>query len=148
MPIRGLPPTMERPTRYAAVNADARKGMSIGVEQSFGAPRSRGKIRTFLHFEAVLNVSCKGRRGPREKRHYFPWEEVPQGFALPRMEPIRPRPNPVSLAREWQLSMREHSESRSELARRLDVSRGRVTQVLGILDLAPDVLDLLEAKLE
>ncbi len=42
--------------------------------------------------------------------------------------------------------MDERGESRAELARRLGVSRARVTQVLGVLDLAPEALDLLEQQ--
>ena len=40
--------------------------------------------------------------------------------------------------------MEERGESRAELARRLGISRARVSQVLGVLDLAPDVLEPLE----
>ncbi|MGE5596375.1 MAG: hypothetical protein ACM3S1_10135 [Hyphomicrobiales bacterium] len=42
--------------------------------------------------------------------------------------------------------MEERGESRAELARRLGVSRARISQVLGILDLAPDVLEMLEQQ--
>ncbi len=45
--------------------------------------------------------------------------------------------NPVRLARDWQASMREHGESRADLARRLGVPRARVTHVLGTLGLGP-----------
>jgi ParB-like chromosome segregation protein Spo0J len=50
------------------------------------------------------------------------------------------RRNPVHLAREWRAVMDAHGESRADLARRLGVSRARVTQVLQILDLDPLVL--------
>lgn len=40
--------------------------------------------------------------------------------------------------------MEERGESRADLARRLGVSRARVTQVLSVLDLAPEALELLE----
>jgi hypothetical protein len=49
--------------------------------------------------------------------------------------------NPVILAQEWQqaLGNRDHS-SQADFARRQGVSRARVTQVLQLLNLAPDVL--------
>lgn len=54
--------------------------------------------------------------------------------------------NPIALAREWQgMLATGECASRAELARRLGVSRPRVTQVLGLLDLAPDVLEALAA---
>ncbi len=42
--------------------------------------------------------------------------------------------------------MEEFGESRADLARRLGVSRARVTQVLSVLDLAPEALELLEPQ--
>lgn len=42
--------------------------------------------------------------------------------------------------------MEERGESRTDLAHRLGISRARVTQVLGVLDLAPEVLELLEQR--
>jgi ParB-like chromosome segregation protein Spo0J len=42
--------------------------------------------------------------------------------------------------------MDERGESRTDLARRLGVSRARVTQVLSVLDLAPEALELLEQE--
>ncbi|MCL4544998.1 MAG: hypothetical protein M1118_10450, partial [Chloroflexi bacterium] len=50
--------------------------------------------------------------------------------------------NPIALAQEWQgmLSARECA-SQADLARQLGVSRARVTQVLGLLELAPEVLE-------
>lgn len=56
----------------------------------------------------------------------------------------RTRQNPVQLARKWRLSIDKRGESRSEFARRLGVSRARVTQVLKILDLDPALLTYLE----
>ena len=55
-----------------------------------------------------------------------------------------PRANPVRLAGEWKRAMEERGESRADLARRLGISRARVTQVLSVLDLSPEALDLLE----
>jgi len=42
--------------------------------------------------------------------------------------------------------MNERGESRADLARRLGVSRARVTQVLQVLDLAPEALEFLEQE--
>ncbi len=42
--------------------------------------------------------------------------------------------------------MEERGESRADLARRLGVSRARVTQVLSVLEFAPEVLELLERQ--
>jgi hypothetical protein len=55
--------------------------------------------------------------------------------------PFRQYRNPISLAQEWQ-SMLGAGEcpSRADLARKLGVTRARVTQVLGLLELAPDVV--------
>lgn len=92
----------------------------------------------------VLKVDCNKKRGSSEKRHYFSWDNMPSAERPQRSEPTCPRPDPVRLAREWQASMGETGESRADLARRLGVSRARVTQVLGILDLAPGALELLE----
>lgn len=50
------------------------------------------------------------------------------------------------LAREWQALLAEPGcSSRADLARRLGVTRARVTQVLQLLDLAPAVVDALAA---
>jgi hypothetical protein len=71
---------------------------------------------------------------------------VPPGHYEPLSCPSRRYRNPIALAREWQgMLATGECASRAELARRLGVSRPRVTQVLGVLDLAPDVLEALAA---
>jgi hypothetical protein len=75
-------------------------------------------------------------------------------FHLPPGEkPQRPKPrqpkayrNPIILAREWQqaLDSGEHG-SQADLARKRGISRARVTQVLHLLKLAPDVLNAIAA---
>lgn len=54
--------------------------------------------------------------------------------------------NPIVIAQEWQqmLGTKERS-SQADLARKLRVSGARVTQVLGLLSLAPDVVQALAA---
>ncbi len=59
--------------------------------------------------------------------------------------PARQRRNPVVLAREWQRRLSEEGLSRSELAGELGVSRARVTQVLRLLELAPEAQEIVVA---
>ena len=105
----------------------------------------RDRSRIFLPIEITLRVDCGKKRRAAEKRHYFSWEELPRGIETNEDAPA-PRANPVRVAREWKRAMEERGESRADLARRLGVSRARGTQVLSILDLAPDVLELLERQ--
>ena len=54
--------------------------------------------------------------------------------------------NPIALAQEWQGMLRARDcASRADLARQLGVTRARVTQVLGLLDLAPEVIEVVAA---
>jgi hypothetical protein len=105
----------------------------------------RDRARIFLPVEVTLRVDCGKKRRAGEKRHYFSWEELPRNDESTVGNGIR-HINPVGLAREWRASMEERGESRADLSRRLGVFRARVSQVMGILDLAPDVLDLLEQQ--
>lgn len=107
----------------------------------------RDRSRIFLPVEVTLRVDCDKKRGAGEKRHYFSWEEPPPASKSNDSGKAQ-SVNPVQLAREWQASMDARGESRADLARRIGVSRARVSQVLGILDLAPDVLELLEQQTE
>jgi hypothetical protein len=60
--------------------------------------------------------------------------------------PPKARRNPIFLAREWQDALESGAvPSRADLARKLGVSRARVTQVLRLLEMAPEVLDSVEA---
>ena len=105
----------------------------------------RDRSRTFLPVEVTLRVDCGKKRRAGEKRHYFPWEELPRRSDSDECKPAS-RANPVRVAREWKRAMEDRGESRADLARRLGVSRARVSQVLGILDLAPATLELLEQQ--
>ncbi len=52
--------------------------------------------------------------------------------------------NPISLAREWRKAIDEDKYAcPAALARQLRVSRARVTQVLNLLKLAPEVIDII-----
>jgi hypothetical protein len=71
---------------------------------------------------------------------------VGQGFE-PSREPDQPSRqcrNPIVVAQEWQHIL-DNGEcaSRADLARKLGVSRACVTQIVGLLDLAPDIVKAL-----
>jgi hypothetical protein len=84
-------------------------------------------------------------RGASRLAYHFEGS-APPGFDEPLSRTCRQYRNPVALAREWQgMLATGECASRAKLARRLGVSRPRVTQVLGLLDLAPDVVDALAA---
>jgi hypothetical protein len=51
----------------------------------------------------------------------------------------------VILAQEWQNRLKHEHDTPAELARKLRVSRARITQILRLLRLAPDVLQQLAA---
>ncbi|HSE45848.1 MAG TPA: helix-turn-helix transcriptional regulator [Gemmatimonadales bacterium] len=121
-------------TRPVRASTEARVGSAF-----------RDRSRTFLPIEVTLRVDCGKRRKDGEKRHFFSWEEVLRRSEADVNAPS-PRAHPVRIAREWKHAMEERGESRAELARRLGISRARVSQVLGVLDLAPDVLELLEQE--
>jgi len=106
----------------------------------------RDRFRIFLPVEVTLKVDCGKKRRAGEKRHYFSWEDVPSAEGAQPARRTCGRQNPVRLAREWQASLSERGESRADLARRLGISRARVTQVLSVLDFDPDVLELLEQQ--
>jgi hypothetical protein len=54
--------------------------------------------------------------------------------------------NPIAVAQEWQRMLGAgECASRADLARKLGMTRARVTQVLGLLDLAPEVVEALAA---
>jgi hypothetical protein len=76
------------------------------------------------------------------------------GAALPLSSGTRVRPdypakryrNPVIMAQDWQQRLDDGAGfSRAALARQLVVSRARVTQVLGLLELAPEVVEAIAA---
>lgn len=71
----------------------------------------RGRIRLFLPVEVRLIVDCGKKRRAGEKRHYFPWEELPRRSASDVNAPT-PRANPICIAREWKRAMEERGESR------------------------------------
>ena len=67
---------------------------------------------------------------------------LPNGRKPGKIEPKRTYRNPIFLAREWEKMLQSGEyASQTALARKLGVSRVRVTQVLNLLRLAPEVLE-------
>ena len=76
-------------------------------------------------------------------------------FELPsvkkRCKPLKPKPsrlyrNPIALAQEWQRALANGDySSPADLSRKLGVSRARVTQVLQVLRIVPEVRKALAA---
>jgi len=78
----------------------------------------------------------------RTFRVVFDLPPARRGEKAAKRKPSRTYRNPVFLAREWK-KMLESGEyaSQADLARDLGVSRVRVTQILRLLRLAPEVLE-------
>jgi hypothetical protein len=105
------------------------------------------KFRTFLNLTLLAGARLAARGASRLAYHF-------DAIAPPRV--LRPPGapthsatqyrNPIVVAREWQrmLRVREYA-SRADLARRLGLTRARVTQVRGLLELTPEVVGALAA---
>lgn len=65
---------------------------------------------------------------------------LPKDRKRTKNKPPKRYRNPVMLAQEWQNMLNGKNATPAELARKLSVSRARVTQILRLLRLAPDVL--------
>jgi hypothetical protein len=80
-------------------------------------------------------------RGASRLAYYFEGAAPPECFE-PLAGSSKQYRNPIALAQEWQ-GMLEKGDcvSRADLARKLGVTRARVTQVLGLLDPTPHVLE-------
>ena len=78
----------------------------------------------------------------RTFRAVFRLAILPNGRKQGKSKPARSYRNPVSIAREWKkmLDSGEYA-SQTALALKLGISRVRVTQVLNLLRLAPEVLE-------
>jgi hypothetical protein len=78
-------------------------------------------------------------------RFFHGLEEAQMALLTPpaRTTPVvKSRRNPIALAREWEALLANGTfQSRADLARELGVSRARVTQVLNLLSLAPQILN-------
>jgi hypothetical protein len=74
----------------------------------------------------------------------FPADETPQRSKLSRSPSLYR--NPVILAQEWQQAFKSGAYgTQANFARKRGISRSRVTQVLHLLNLAPDVLHAIAA---
>jgi hypothetical protein len=103
----------------------------------------KGKIRTSLSLTVLAGPEsvAEGRRRRLAYRFEGTASFAPDHDASPLARTARSWRNPIALAREWQLALSDGKcSSRADLARELGLTRARVTQVLGLLDLAPDVV--------
>ena len=82
---------------------------------------------------------------PALRTYVWAWFELPAPVPR-RFQPEstkQRRRNPIALARDWQRRLDTGEVvSRAELARQLGVTRAHVTQVLGLLRLAPEAQDM------
>jgi hypothetical protein len=107
----------------------------------------RGKIRTFftLTVFAGTNHAWTAPGG----RFFHRVEDAQSSSASPARavaHGAKLRRNPAVLAREWEARLADGTcASRAELARALGVSRPRVTQVLKLLTLPPQVCEAITA---
>ncbi len=101
----------------------------------FALPR-RGKIRTSCLNLTNIAGATLAARGASRLAYHFERAAPPECFN-PLAGSSKQCRNPIALAQEWQqmLAAGERA-SRADLARRLGVSRARIPQVLGLLDLA------------
>lgn len=81
------------------------------------------------------NISALTRRVPT------PWVMTPQGKPKPPKEPEMPRVTKLlRKAIEWQTLLESGKiANQAEIARREGITRARVTQVMGMLRLAPEI---------
>jgi ParB-like chromosome segregation protein Spo0J len=71
---------------------------------------------------------------------------VSSGARASQYHPAKCYRNPVIVAQDWQQRLDDGAGfSRADLARQLGVSRARVTQVLGLLELAPEEVTVIAA---
>ena len=111
-----------------------------------GSPHG-GKIRTFFTFTILAGALDAAPQASR-LAYYFEGAAPPRFFEpqVVAAHSSRLYRNPIALAYEWHgvLATGQHT-SRADFARKLGVSRARVTQVLGLLALAPALVQALVA---
>jgi hypothetical protein len=125
-----------------------RKSHRSWVRIPEGSPY-RGKIRTSLKL-SVLATLRSFYRGARQSYEFklSDTREATSPFLILKetAKPVRQQRNPVILAEEWQQRIvAGEVRSRADLARKLGVSRARVTQMLGLLSLTQDAKDKVRA---
>lgn len=108
---------------------------------------TRGKPRTSLTVTFLVGARLAA-RGASRLAYHFEGEEPPGFPEPPRASVGRSKlyRNPIALAQEWQAMLASgECTTRAAVARKLGVTRARVTQVLGLLKLAPQVIGALAA---
>jgi hypothetical protein len=124
---------------------DAEKATPQGglPDRDGGSPR-RGKSRTFVNLTLIAGARLAARGASRLAYHLE--GAAPPACFDPLVGSSKRYRNPIAVAQEWQrlLSVGECA-SRADLARKLGVTRARVTQVLGLLELTPEVVEALAA---
>jgi hypothetical protein len=93
---------------------------------------------------AILAGARLAARGASRLAYHFEGAAPQEPFEAPEALARAPRQyrNPIALARAWHGMLRAGQRaSQADLARPLGVTRARVTQVLGLLDLAPEVVE-------
>jgi hypothetical protein len=118
-----------------------------------GGSPSGGTSRTSLTLEAVFAPSESATRqarltagfiGPTIPEEFICATRVP-GVGGSDETPAKRYRNPVLVAREWRQLLDDQGLNRAQLARRLGITRARVTQTLRLLDLTPPVVEAVAA---
>ncbi len=95
---------------------------------------------------ASFRVGSPSKLKARTFRGVFTFPNVKKKHKAKQSKRSRTYRNPIALAREWQKTLRNgNSSCPADLGRKLGVSRARVTQVLRLLSLAPEVLKAIVA---
>ncbi len=125
------------PARPASVNHAG----GFSDKSVFGSPRRETSRTSSLNLTLLAGVTLAA-RGAARFAYHFAGAASPRCFA-PLPGPARSSKqhrNPIAVAQEWQRALNAGAcPSRAALARQLGVLRARVTQVLGRLELAPEV---------
>jgi hypothetical protein len=114
---------------------------------SIGSPRQGNSRTSSLNLTLLVGVTLAA-RGASRLAYHFEGAAPPGCFEPPRgpARSSKQHRNPIALAQEWQRALDDgECPSRAALARQLGVTRARVTQVLGLLDLAPEVVHAIAA---
>ena len=100
-----------------------------------------------MTFTIVAAVGYPGKRRPAQSAFEFIGSLPGALFSKAEQwtktsEPLKQYRNPIHLAREWRKALDSGEvSSQSELAQNLGVSRARVSQVLRLLQLSPEVVN-------
>lgn len=135
-------PDTDKPTPIAGCRLVCIQLTRSPNNQIDGSPR-RGKTRTSITFTVFADLRRMPKQGDGQRAYYFEGAtaQSPISKAVPPARTPRTYRNPIALSREWQclLEARECA-TRADLARKAGVSRARVSQILGLLTLSPEVI--------